>query len=327
MEYRQLGTTGVRVSEIAYGTFPLGTYTDTDAGVAMIHAAMDRGVNFIDTANVYFKGRSEEIVGAALKGRRQEVVLASKFGHPMGAGPNERGSSRYHIYHEIEDSLRRLQTDYIDVYYFHIPDPTTPLEESIRALDDLVQQGKVRYIGTSHFAAWQIAHGLRLAERHRLTPWVVEQPRYCLIDRAIEQEVVPMAQDAWVSASWRTVRSAADSSPASTNRVSRPRRIPASPRGLDGITSLPQHYDLMMTEPNLAVVKTVRALAMEYDTTPSAIALAWVLAKPFVSSAIIGPKNPMQLEDNLAAADVTLAPEEVAQLDAVSEFARSLIRW
>ena len=133
MEYRQLGTTGVRVSEIAYGTFPLGTYTDTDAGAAMIHAAMDRGVNFIDTANVYFKGRSEEIVGAALKGRRQEVVLASKFGHPMGAGPNERGSSRYHIYHEIEDSLRRLQTDYMDVYYFHIPDPTTPLEESIRA--------------------------------------------------------------------------------------------------------------------------------------------------------------------------------------------------
>ena len=194
MEYRQLGTTGVRVSEIAYGTFPLGTYTDTDAGVAMIHAAMDRGVNFIDTANVYFKGRSEEIVGAALKGRRQEVVLASKFGHPMGAGPNERGSSRYHIYREIEDSLRRLQTDYIDVYYFHIPDPTTPLEESIRAMDDLVQQGKVRYIGTSHFAAWQIAHGLRLAERNRLTPWVVEQPRYCLIDRAIEQDVVPMAQ-------------------------------------------------------------------------------------------------------------------------------------
>ena len=144
---------------------------------------MDRGVNFIDTANVYYKGRSEEIVGAALKGRRQEVVLASKFGHPMGAGPNERGSSRYHIYREIEDSLRRLQTDYIDVYYFHIPDPTTPLEESIRALDDLVQQGKVRYIGTSHFAAWQIAHGLRLAERNRLAPWVVEQPRYCLIDR------------------------------------------------------------------------------------------------------------------------------------------------
>ena len=133
MEYRQLGTTGVRVSAIAYGTFPLGTYTDTGAGVAMIHAALDRGVNFIDTANVYFKGRSEEIVGAALKGRRQEVVLASKFGHAMGAGPNERGSSRYHIYREIEDSLRRLQTDYIDVYYFHIPDPTTPLEESIRA--------------------------------------------------------------------------------------------------------------------------------------------------------------------------------------------------
>ena len=240
MEYRQLGTTGVRVSEIAYGTFPLGTFTDTGAGVAMVHAALDRGVNFIDTANVYFKGRSEEIVGAALKGRRQEVVLASKFGHPMGVGPNERGSSRYHIYHEIEDSLRRLQTDYIDVYYFHIPDPTTPLEESIRALDDLVQQGKVRYIGTSHFAAWQIAHGLRLAERNRLTPWVVEQPRYCLIDRAIEQEVVPMAQNPSVSASWRTVRSAADSSPASTNRVSRPRRIPALlPRTLTAFPRYP----------------------------------------------------------------------------------------
>ena len=326
MEYRQLGTTGVRVSEIAYGTFPLGTFTDTDAGAAMIHAAMDRGVNFIDTANVYFKGRSEEIVGAALKGRRQEVVLASKFGHPMGAGPNERGSSRYHIYREIEDSLRRLQTDYIDVYYFHIPDPTTPLEESIRALDDLVQQGKVRYIGTSHFAAWQIAHGLRLAERNRLTPWVVEQPRYCLIDRAIEQEVVPMAQSLGIGivahsplgGGFLTGKYKPGQPPPPDSRFA------ARP---DGITSLPQHYDLMMTEPNLAVVETVRTLARKHDTTPSAIALAWVLAKPFVSSAIIGPKNPMQLEDNLAAADVTLAPEEVAQLDAVSEFARSLIRW
>ena len=114
----------------------------------------------------------------------------------MGPGPNESGSSRYHICREIEGSLRRLQTDYIDVYYFHIPDPTTPFEESIRAMDDLVQQGKVRYIGTSHFAAWQITHGLWLAERNRLAPWAVEQPRYCLIDRAIEQDVVPMAQDA-----------------------------------------------------------------------------------------------------------------------------------
>ena len=168
----------------------------------------------------------------------------------MGAGPNERGSSRYHIYHEIEDSLRRLQTDYIDVYYFHIPDPTTPLEESIRAMDDLVQQGKVRYIGTSHFAAWQIAHGLRLAERHRLTPWVVEQPRYCLIDRAIEQEVVPMAQDLGIGivahsplgGGFLTGKYKPGQPPPPDSRFA------ARP---DGISSLPQHYDLMMTEPNL----------------------------------------------------------------------------
>ena len=242
MEYRQLGTTGVRVSAIAYGTFPLGTYTDTAAGVRMIHAAMERGVNFIDTANVYFKGRSEEIVGAALKGRRHEVVLASKFGHPMGAGPNERGSSRYHIYQEIEGSLRRLQTDCIDVYYIHIPDPTTPLEETIRAMDDLVRQGKVRYLGTSHFAAWQITHGGWLAERNRLAPWVVEQPRYCLIDRAIEQEVVPMAQAQGIGivahsplgGGFLTGKYKPGEPPPPDSRFA------ARP---DGITSLPQHYD------------------------------------------------------------------------------------
>ncbi len=325
MEYRQLGATGVRVSAISYGTFPLGTYTDTAAGVRMIHAAMERGVNFIDTANVYFKGRSEEIVGAALKGRRHEVVLASKFGHPMGDGPNERGSSRYHIYREVEGSLRRLRTDCIDVYYIHIPDPTTPLEETIRALDDLVQQGKVRYTGTSHFAAWQIAHGLRLAERNRLTPWVVEQPRYCLIDRAIEQEVVPMAQALGIGivahsplgGGFLTGKYKLGAPPPPDSRFA------ARP---DGITSLPQHYDRMMSAPNLAVVEMLRELAGEYGATPSAIALAWVVAQPFVSSAIIGPKNHFQLEDNLAAAAVALSPADVARLDAVSDFARGLVR-
>lgn len=326
MEYRQLGTTGVRVSTIAYGTFPLGKYTDTDAGVRMIHAAMDRGVNHIDTANVYFKGRSEEIVGAALKGRRHEAVLASKFGHPMGDGPNERGSSRYHIYREVEGSLRRLQTDCIDVYYIHVPDPTTPLEETVRALDDLVRQGKVRYPGTSHFAAWQIAHALRLAEHSGLTPWVVEQPRYCLIDRAIEQEVVPMAQEVGygivahspLGGGFLTGKYKPGEPPPPNSRfASRP----------DGITSLPQHYDQMLSAPNLAVVDVLRELAQGYETTPSAVALAWVMAQPFVSSAIIGPKNPAQLADNLAAADVALTPADLARLDEVSAFARGLVRW
>lgn len=325
MEYRQLGTTGVRVSAIAYGTFPLGTYTDTAAGVRMIHAAMERGVNFIDTANVYFHGRSEEIVGEALKGRRHAAVLASKVGRGAGAGPNESGSSRYHIVREVEGSLRRLQTDYIDVYYIHIPDPTTPLEETFRALDDLVRQGKVRYLGTSHFAAWQIVHGLWLAERNRLAPWVAEQPRYCLIDRAVEQEVVPMAQAHGIGivahsplgGGFLTGKYKPGEPPPPDSRFA------ARP---DGITSLPQHYDLMMTEPNLAVVDAVCALAREHSTTPSAIALAWVMAKPFVSSAIIGPKNPFQLEDNLAAADIALSPQNIAHLDSVSDFARSLVR-
>jgi aryl-alcohol dehydrogenase-like predicted oxidoreductase len=325
MEYRQLGKTGVRVSTIAYGTFPLGIYTDTDAGVRMIHAAMDQGVNHIDTANVYFKGRSEEIVGAALQGRRHEAVLASKMGHPMGDGPNKRGSSRYHLVREVEGSLRRLQTDYIDLYYIHIPDPTTPLEETIRALDDLVRQGKVLYLGTSHFAAWQIAHGLSLAERNQLAPWVVEQPRYCLIDRSIEQEVVPMAQDLGIGivahsplgGGFLTGKYKPGEPPPPDSRFA------TSP---GGITSLPQHYDLMMTPANIAVVEAVKALAQEHETTPSAIALAWVMAQPFVSSAIIGPKNQAQLADNLAAADVSLSPAEVAHLSEVSDFARGLIR-
>lgn len=326
MEYRQLGVTGVRVSAIAYGTFPLGTYTDTAAGVRMIHAAMERGVNFIDTANVYFEGRSEDIVGAALRDRRNRAVLASKVGRLAGPGPNESGAARYHIAREVEGSLRRLKTDYIDVYYIHIPDPTTPLEETLRALDDLVHQGKVRYLGTSHFAAWHIVDGLRLAERNRLTPWVVEQPRYCLIDRAIEQEVAPMAKalgigivahsplgGGFLTGKYRP----GEPPPPDSRFAARP----------DGITSLPQHYDQMMSEPNLAVVETLREFAREYGTTPSAIALAWVLAQPFISSAIIGPKNPAQLADNLAAAEIDLAAEHVDRLTAISDFARSHIRW
>ena len=244
----------------------------------------------------------------------------------MGAGPNERGSSRYHIYHEIEDSLRRLQTDYIDVYYFHIPDPTTPLEESIRALDDLVQQGKVRYIGTSHFAAWQIAHGLRLAERHRLTPWVVEQPRYCLIDRAIEQEVVPMAQDlgigivahsplggGFLTGKYKSGRTAPAGFPlrrasgrhnlAAAALRSNDDRAQSQGCGDGADTRAEARHHAQRYRPGVGAGEAVRFIR-HYR-----------------------PKNPMQLEDNLAAADVTLAPEEVAQLDAVSDFARSLIRW
>src|SRR5436305_7775072 len=196
MAYRSLGRTGVQVSLLCLGAMNFGDPTPEDESLRIVDAALDGGINFVDTANVYNDGESERIVGRALRenGRRDEVVLATKVHGEMGEGPNDRGSSRYHIMKACEDSLRRLQTDHIDLYQIHRPSLTIPQDETLRALDDLVRAGKVRYIGCSTFPAWMVMESLMVSAEQRLARYVTEQPPYNLLDRRIENELVPLCQ-------------------------------------------------------------------------------------------------------------------------------------
>ncbi|MBC8076378.1 MAG: aldo/keto reductase, partial [Chloroflexales bacterium] len=191
MEYRQLGNSGVRVSVVGLGTNQFGGKVDQETVTEIVAQALDGGINFFDTADVYAGSRSEETLGVALKGRWHQAVLATKVFHPRGDGPNDRGASRYHIINGVEASLRRLQSDHIDLYQIHSWDETTPIDETLRALDDLVSAGKVRYVGASNFAAWQLARANLLAEMRGWSPFVTIQPHYHMFERSIEKELVP----------------------------------------------------------------------------------------------------------------------------------------
>ena len=318
MEYRKLGATGVKVSPICLGAMMFGGPADEAASVEMINHALEAGVNFIDTANVYTQTRSEEIVGRALKGRRHEVVLATKVHGIVAPGPNGGGNSRYHIMQQVENSLRRLQTDHIDLYYLHRPDPDTSLEEEIETLSDLVRQGKVRYFGTSHYAGWQICRGLWYADSAKLAHWVVDQPRYSLIDRAIEADVVPFCQ--------ATGYGLVPHSPLAGGFLTGKYQAGQAPPNDSRFARQPERFKALEDERNLAVLDVVNTLAREHNCSVAQVAIAWVIAKPFISSTIIGPRTVAQTDDNLAAAEVKLSPDEIAALDDVSAYAAALPR-
>ena len=199
MEYRKFGRTGLKVSAVSLGTMAFGRWIDEAASATILDLALNNGINLVDTANVYGEGESERILGRLLKERRQDIVLATKVHGRVGQGVNDGGQSRYHIFKAVEDSLRRLQTDYLDLYQVHRFDPNTPLEETLRALDDLVRQGKVRYIGASNFAAWQLAKAHGISALHGLERFESLQPEYSLISREIEQEIVPFVQSEQVA--------------------------------------------------------------------------------------------------------------------------------
>ena len=194
MEYRRLGSSGLKVSEIGLGGNNFGWWADEPTSAAVISSAVDAGINFIDTADVYDRGHSEEFIGRSLQGKRQRVIIATKFGMPMGEGPNERGGSRHYVLRAVENSLKRLQTDYIDLLFMHTPDASTPIEETLSALDSLVKSGKVRYLGCSNFAAWQLNEALWTSRTERLDAFVVVQQGYNLLSRNIERELVPCCQ-------------------------------------------------------------------------------------------------------------------------------------
>jgi aryl-alcohol dehydrogenase-like predicted oxidoreductase len=313
MEHRTLGRTGIKVSPLCLGAMMFGAWgnPDQDEAVAIIHRALDAGINFIDTADVYARGESEEIVGKALEGRRDEVVLATKVHGSMGEDPNARGNSRRWIVAEVEHSLRRLRTDYIDLYQIHRPSPDTDIDETLGALTDLVRTGKVRAIGSSTFPAEEIVEAQWVAERRGRERFVCEQPPYSILVRGIERDVLPVCERygmgviPWspLAGGWLTGRYRAG------------RELPESARA----RRVPQRYDLSLpgNQAKLEAAERLAVLAEEAGTALIEIALRFVTSHPAVTAAIIGPRTMEQLTDQLPALEHPVLPHDL--LDAIDE--------
>lgn len=311
MNDKLLGRTGVRVSELCLGCMTLGDEADEPTSVRMIERALDAGINFFDTANVYASGRSEEIVGQALKSRRNSVVIATKARGRVGDGPNDEGLSRYHLMHQLEISLRKLQTDRIDLYQVHRWDDSLPIEETLRALDDMVRQGKVLYIGCSNFAAWQLAKSLWKSDKLGLARFESLQPRYNLIDRAIETELLPLCLDQQIGVMVYSPLAGG----ILTGKYRQGEPFPPGTRGAESelfrrIRALPH---------NLERGQKLAGMLKELPRPPVQSAIAWTLGHPAVTSAIIGARNPEQLEWILNDWPGPLPPEEQKLLNEASQ--------
>ena len=295
MEQRQLGPTGVRVSELCLGTMTFGNEADEATSTAIVDRFLEAGGNFVDTANVYSQGVSEEITGRALGKRRDDVVLATKVRFAMGDGPNDVGVSRRSIRKQVEASLRRLGTEWIDLYQVHCWDPHTPLEETISTLDDLVREGKVRYIGASNFAGWHLAKALGIAALHNWEPFVSLQPEYSLVTRDIERELLPLCiAENLAVLPWSPLGGGI-----LTGKYRKDEDFPAESRGAD--TENPITFTYRLDDRAWNIVDAVGKVAAEIGKTPAQVALNWVVNKPGVTAPIIGARNLTQLEDNLGA--------------------------
>ncbi len=314
MEYRSLGRTAAKVSPLCLGCMMFGGKTSPEDSYAIIDRALDAGVNFLDTANVYSRGRSEEVTGEALKrnGKRHQVVLATKVhGRMDDDDPNAAGTSRRHIIEQCEASLRRLQTDYIDLYQIHRPRSDTPIDEVLRALDDLVRAGKVRYLGTSTFAAWQLVESLWVSKEYGLNRFVCEQPPYHILDRRIERELIPMAQTyGFALIPWSPLAGGL-----LTGKYTRENPSPEGARYGD-VSNNPM-WAKRKTEEIFDIIEGLKPLAEAKGVTMAQFALAWVMHQPGVTSPIIGPRTMEQLEDNLGALDISITDEDRAAVDAL----------
>ncbi|WP_145140004.1 aldo/keto reductase [Paenibacillus sp. Y412MC10] len=310
MKYRYLGHTGLEVSVLGLGTNAFGKRADQDTSIRIIHHALDRGVNFIDTANIYAGTESERIIGLALQGRRQEAVLATKAGLVMGQGPNGRGSSRYHLMQELENSLRRLRTDYVDLYQIHTFDPHTPLEETLRTLDDMVRSGKVRYIGASNYAAWELMKAIGISEAKGLNRFVSTQVSYSLADRTPERELAPMCLDQGVG----IIPYFPLAGGILTGKYSLENRAPEQSRA-----DTDPNFSRFVIDRNIRLGQEVGRLAADLELAPSSLSLAWLMGRPAVSTVIVGATRTSQLEDNLRSVEMTLSAETIQELDRISE--------
>jgi aryl-alcohol dehydrogenase (NADP+) len=342
MEYRKMGRTGLRVSALCLGTMTLGKQVDEPASLRIIEHAIGLGVNFIDTADMYVNGVTEQIVAKAIKGKRDSLVLASKGGHirklaaiygeyqdlgPIdlarpkhfrpweageGTGPNDMGLSRKHLMKALEDSLKRLGTDYLDIYYAHMPDYATPLDETLRAMDDMVRQGKVRYIGCSNFRAFQLAKSLQVSERHNLVRWDVIQPPFNLLARDIEYELLPLCREEGVGV--------CSFSPMAAGLLSGKYDKDKPP--IEGARYSLGHMGYLYNKPywndmSFAAIDRLKQIAADAGVSLSRFALAWVLANPAVTAIVNGATSTAQLDENAAATGVKLGPDVLTACDEV----------
>jgi len=327
MQYQRLGNSGIIVSRLCLGAMTFGGAAtppydkvgglDLAAADRLVGTALDAGINFIDTADVYADGESESLLGQALAGRRDEVVLATKFHAPMGTGPNDAGQSRLHLTRALEASLRRLKTDHIDLYQIHNVDALTPMEETLRALDDAVRAGKIRYIGCSNLSGWQTAKALGLSRLHGWSSYVSVQACYSLAVRDVEREILLQVQDAQLGLmAWSPLAGGLLSGKFDRAGSSDPdaRRI---------------HIDFPPIEPEhgYTVIDAVKRVAARVEATPAQVALAWLLAQPGVTTAIVGARRPEQLQDNLRALELALSDDDMAQLDAASRLPTYYPAW
>lgn len=316
MTPRLLGRTGIRVSPLCLGCMMFGGRTSPEDSKRIIDRALDFGINFLDTANVYNDGKSEEAVGAALRqnGHRHHIVLATKVHGNMHKGdaldPNQSGNSRRQIIEQCEASLRRLKTDWIDLYQIHRPQPECAIDETLRALDDLVRSGKVRYIGTSTYAAWQLVESLWVSKEYGLNRFVTEQPPYNLLDRRIERELIPAAKTyGFGLIPW---------SPLAGGFLSgKYKRQGSQPEGRFADGTHMRAPSLLGSARAFDAVEALGALAKEKGTTLSQLAIAWTVQQPHITSPIIGPRTLEQLEDNLKALEVRLGPEDLGRIDKI----------
>jgi aryl-alcohol dehydrogenase-like predicted oxidoreductase len=308
MQYRQLGNSGLRVSTIGLGTNQFGGKVEQAGVTTIVNGAIDLGINFFDTADVYTKGNSEETLGVALKGKWDKVVLGTKVVGATGDGPNDTGASRYHIMNGVEASLRRLQSDHIDLYQIHRWDAKTPIEETLRALDDLVQSGKVRYVGASNFAAWQLAKANLLASVHGWSPFVSIQNHYHMLERGQEQEMIPYcnAHNVGILPYFPL---------AGGFLTGKYKRNEAAPEGSRGENNA--YVQKYMIDRNYSKVEALDAWASKRGHTMAELAHAWLLAQPQVSSVISGATKLEQVQSNVKAAEWALSTDEHKEVNAI----------
>jgi len=320
MEYRLLGGSGLKVSALSFGTATFGGTndffkawgsTEVDEASRLIDVCIEAGVNLFDTANGYSDGRSEEVLGKAIEGKRDKVLISTKSGFPTGPGPNDEGSSRYHLRNALEGSLRRLGTDYIDIYHLHGFDALTPVEETQDTLNKFVREGKIRYIAASNFSGWHLMKSLAVADRYGYTRYVAHQVYYSLIGREYEWELMPLGLDqkvgalVWSPLGWGRL----------TGKIRRGQPVPEGIRYPQTAKAAPQADDEYMFK----VIDAMDEVAAETGKSITQIALNWLLQRPTVSSVIVGARNEEQLRQNLGAVGWNLTAEQVAALDAASQ--------
>lgn len=308
MKYRRLGFSGLKVSEIGLGTNQFGGKVDLDTAKNIIAAAVDLGINFIDTADVYKGGLSEEFIGKSIAGKRDKVLIATKVRNPVGEGPNAGGASRHHILEGVDHSLKRLGTEYIDLYQIHRWDPETPIDETMYVLNDLVRAGKVRYIGASNFTAWQLTLSNLIAENQRWTRFVSIQPHYHMLERSIEAELIPACQ--YLNIGILPYFPLAGGFLTGKYEAGKP--IPEGSRGESS-----QYVQRLLTEENFEVLKELTSFAKQHGRSLNDLTHAWLLAQPQISSVISGATRVEHVQMNVSASDWHLTKDELEQVNKI----------